>query len=518
MKKMLSLLLACLLVVAAFTACGSSNSSSTESSASTSAAGDSQSSEESQTSSEETSGETVPFVFVLPGDEPPEYDRGIQAVNEKLAADGVGLEVEIRYYAWDVWDQKINLMLSTGEQFDAFQVMQDRVTLTNYASRSALADLTEAMNQYGENIVGNVPELAMKNCTVGGALYGIPAFWLETAVLQEATIRKDLLEKYDLDMPTTFEELTDAYITVMENWEGDQKPYFPRLATDDRRAYFFTSDKSFSLYDELIYVSQDGTVANFYETDAFAEGCRNAKIWYEAGLISPDILTTTSDQQGNQSQLGNWFVDDGTPSATTISSMKTNVEGFEADDIVWLDLTNGAPAIRPYGTKNLNAVPAASEHPESAVKFFNWLYSSQENYDLFVYGQEGVDYTKGENHSYEAIRDPDTNLVGFSVSTWIVGNMNLSYVDGTLPTEVNEHLYTTNEDAVEGVAANLTFDASSVQTQLADVQTVISSTLIPMAWGITDYDEGIDEALDLLKKAGVDDIINEFKAQLDAIQ
>ena len=82
-------------------------------------------------------------------------------MNEKLAADGVGIQVELTYIAWDVWDQRINLMLSTGEKFDCFQVMNDRVTLTSYASRGALADLTDIMAQFGENIIAIVPDLGM---------------------------------------------------------------------------------------------------------------------------------------------------------------------------------------------------------------------------------------------------------------------------------------------------------------------------------------------------------------------
>lgn len=518
MKKAISMLLMCAVLITAFAACGNTPSTSSTGgtdSSSTASISTSSASEAKPASESGESEEPVTFTFVVPGDAPDDYERGIRDVNAKLAEDGVGIQIEMNYYAWDVWDQKINLMLSTGQPFDAFQVMNDRVSLSNYASRGALADITDAMNQYGENIVANVPELGMTNCQVGGKQYGIPAFWLETALLQEATIRADLLEKYNLEMPTTFEELTEAYITVMNNWDGDGKPYFQRLATDDRRAYFFTSDKNFTLYENLIYVGQDGTITNFYETEAFKEGCANAKIWYEAGLINPDILTSTSDQINNQRELGNWFVDDGTPGS--ITKMAANVPGLEPEDIVWLDLTDGAPAIRPYGTKNLNAVPAASEHPEAAVKFFNWLYASQENYDLFVYGSEGVDYTKGENHTYESILNPETNKVPFNVSTWMVGNINYSYLDATTPPEVNDHLYTINEDAVEGIAANLTFDASSVQTQLADVQTQISAILIPMAWGITDYDSGIAEALDLLEKAGVNEIIEEFKAQLEAI-
>ena len=97
----------------------------------------------------------------------------------------------------------------------------------------------------------------MTNCQVGGVQYGIPAYWLEP-VLREATIRQDLLDANNLEMPTSFEELTEAYQVVMDNWTGDGTPYFCRMANDDKRAYFFApSDPNFVLYEDVVYVNQD---------------------------------------------------------------------------------------------------------------------------------------------------------------------------------------------------------------------------------------------------------------------
>ena len=69
---------------------------------------------------------------------------------------------------------------------------------------------------------------------------------------------------------------------------------------------------------------------------------------------------------------------------------------------------------------------------------------------------------------------------------------------------------------MDGIAALMTFDASSVQTQVADVNTQISAVIAPMACGAVDYDSNIENALNLLKTAGIDDIVAEFKAQFEA--
>ena len=503
MKRFLSMFLACVLTAALFAGCSGAASSST---------GDASKNDASSAASD--SGETAKLTYILPGNEPAELSRGVEAVNKKLAADGVGVELELKYFAWDVWDQKINLMLSTGDDFDMFAVMNDRVTIANYASRNALADLTDIFSKYGENIIANCPELAIKSGQVGGKQYGIPAFWVESALDHQGLIRTDLLKKYGIDkVPTTWDELTTAFQTVMANWDGNQKPYLPLIGTSQVGGYFFNSDSNYVLYENMIYVNQDGTIKNYFETDTFKESCQKARDWYLKGLINPDVLTVTSDQMNNQLNTGDWLVHAGT--IGDISSLKANYPDVTVDDFAWLDFDTETPEIRPYGTRNMQAVPASSKNPEASVKFFNWLYSSQENFDLFIYGEKGTDYNMISDTEYEAIVD-ETGATKYSVATWLAGNISFEYLNANAPTATNEHLYTTDKTAVDGIAALMTFDASSVQTQVADVNTQISAVIAPMACGAVDYDSNIENALNLLKTAGIDKIVAEFQAQYDA--
>ncbi len=507
MKKMVSLLLTVMLLVSLLAGCKSSQVSQDPEKKPTQGAGET-------AADTEKPQETVKLLYAIPGDAPKELERGLKAVNEKLAADGVGVEIDLKYYAWDVWDQKLNIMLSTGEEFDMFHVMNDRVSLANYASRGALADLTPYIEQYGAAIKAANPELAMKSGQVGGKQYGIPAFWVESALSHEATIRTDILKKYNLPMPTTFAELTDVFEQVMANWDGVQKPYFPMAGALQVGGYFFNSDNNYVLYDKMFYVGQDGTVMNYFETEAFKESCKNARLWYEKGLINPDVLTMTHEQLGNQLSSGDWFIHAGT--IGDITNVKKNYPEITVDDFAWLDFNTEIPEIRPYGTRNMQAVPLSSKHPEAAVKFVNWLYTSQENFDLFLYGTEGVDYRKLDDKNYEALVDEVTGQVPYSFATWMIGNVNFEYTNVNAPRVTNEHLYTLDETAVEGYASQFTFDGTNVQTQIADVNTQIAAVIAPMAAGVVDYDSNIGEALELLKKAGIDELVKEFKEQLEA--
>ena len=94
-------------------------------------------------------------LYVVPGSAPAAYDTVMAKVNESLAAEGIQLEVQ--YIPWDVWDQKINLMLSTGDPFDLFHVMQDRVSYATYYSRGGLMDISKYIDEFGSAITATIP-------------------------------------------------------------------------------------------------------------------------------------------------------------------------------------------------------------------------------------------------------------------------------------------------------------------------------------------------------------------------
>ena len=95
----------------------------------------------SQTSA---SGKTV-VRWLVPGAPIPDQDRVIAAVNKKLAADGLNIELNLERIDWEVWEQKTNLMISTKEEFDLIHVMQGSINFDVYASRGATAAISDEL-------------------------------------------------------------------------------------------------------------------------------------------------------------------------------------------------------------------------------------------------------------------------------------------------------------------------------------------------------------------------------------
>src|SRR5690606_23881034 len=161
--------------------------------------------------------EVVTIKYVVPGTEPKEWPAVKEEVNKKLLADGVNVQIEKEYIDWGAWEQKINLKLSTNEDFDMFHVMNDWVGLANYAGRGALKDITQEVEQFGPNLKKVIPDSVWSGVTKEGHIYGVPAYWYESAVDGSITINKYLLNKAGVTTPITDrQQLLDAMQQVNE--------------------------------------------------------------------------------------------------------------------------------------------------------------------------------------------------------------------------------------------------------------------------------------------------------------
>ncbi len=112
MKRLAGLLMAGIMAVSVI-ACGTANGNGeTAGAAETAGTGD--------------NAEVYTVKWVMPGNEPEDLPEIEEALNKKLVDDGMNLQVDIVRIPWDAWEQKTNLMLTTGEEFGLLHIMQDQ--------------------------------------------------------------------------------------------------------------------------------------------------------------------------------------------------------------------------------------------------------------------------------------------------------------------------------------------------------------------------------------------------------
>ena len=132
MKRVLAMVLCACMSFTLLAGCGNSGK---ETAAETPAAAESAAAEstgEAESAKPEASGEKTVITYLRPGTEVDHNAELVQAINDKLDADGTGLELNIMYIPSDVFQDKLNMMLSSGEEFDLLCIMEDQKPFTSF--------------------------------------------------------------------------------------------------------------------------------------------------------------------------------------------------------------------------------------------------------------------------------------------------------------------------------------------------------------------------------------------------
>lgn len=169
-KKLLAMALAVAMVVTAFAGCSGNNDTSSDdstSSASSEASTSSDASTSDESSATEDDGTIHPMRIVQPGTLCPDYETGMAAVNEKLKEDGVNIEVSVTRIPWDAYAEKLNLMLTTGEEFELLHVMQDVKNLSAIAGMGAISSIHDSI----QNLPGPLQQV-LRDRVAGHPLQG----------------------------------------------------------------------------------------------------------------------------------------------------------------------------------------------------------------------------------------------------------------------------------------------------------------------------------------------------------
>lgn len=463
--------------------------------------------DEAEGNEEAGSGEAVTVTYLRPGTAPEQNEELLKAINDKLEADGTGLQLDIMYVPSDVFSDKVNMMMSAGEEFDLLAVMEDQKSFTTYIGSEGIMPITEYVNE-SEVLQKVIPDWMWESATVKGEIYTIPANWTENADQASCiTIRREKLEEYGLEDPETMEDLLHMCEVFTENWDGASAPVIIPMYKEPFTWLFRTLDTyPFTVQKDLIYIDQEGNVKNWIETEEFKVTADFFRTCYEKGYIPEDVLSP-SFSSWNTMLTGDFIWVDGCQMWGTKEVWNERIPGSDLDSIY---LNPDGPSFRPQSFRNSTAVSSTSTHPAEAVKFMEWMYSSQENYDLMVYGVEGLTWKdEGEGLYTKLIPDFEFN------ADWMIGNMEYErYEKGTYEKFI-EIMGVEKPDAENSVVLNFVFDPTNVATEYANCLAEVEASVYPIKLGIISYEEGYEDALAKLKAAGIDKVVEEYQKQLN---
>lgn len=457
--------------------------------------------------------------YAAPGNDFADQDYVLEQVNQKLLEDGMNLRIELIRIPWDAWDQKINLMLSTGEEFDLMHVMEDKKGIAAYKAQGAIVPITEYVDKYPD--LKEKLEYWWPDFTLGGEIYAVPCGNTHDYGKDYGKIyyQEEWMEKAGCKPPTTIEgviETAEKIQKVMMDETG-QRCYMwdpwnystPRWLHRTYDVPYFTIDETIS---GIARVDLDGSVCSWYEHPDFKKDCEIYRELYTKGLIHPDILTLDHEYTTGEGNSGRWIFGLSTFTYRSNEIQVRQSMGTQINDFIIMPERGRYK----YTTNwNGNAIPTSCKHPEASVKFLDWLYKNDENYRLFMYGIEGRDYNVLDDGRAEFIKGPDGNYK-YLYDEWQIGLVDLRlFEEGRSEKSIvidKEPL--AGDDVVVNAATGFKFNPEPVMNELSNVEAEVVTSIYPIKLGILDYDSNIDAAIANLKAAGLDKVIAEYDRQV----
>ncbi|WP_239619124.1 DUF3502 domain-containing protein [Cohnella mopanensis] len=492
-------------------ACGSGNNNKSEPSQ---AASSSSASSEAPSSEASPASDLAPYeiTWYLPQSVFPDA-KLVQDAMSKITKAKINATLDIKLVDWGTYDQKMQAIAASGEKADLiFTSNWTNDYLTN-VNKGAFLDITDLLQQYGPDILKQVPEAAWDAAKVKGKLYAI----INTQVLARTPgvlINKDYLDKYGYtaDQFKTLADLT-PFLEKVKAGDSDKYPFSLKGDVDIMNNYGSAIGlESFSSKNPgVVRINDDATqVVNLYETQEFSDLLKQMREWYQKGIIRKDAATlkdTTSDELAGKYVTSTFTVIN--PDSAANSAAKWG--GGDASKVAAVEFS------KPYMSTGsiiatMTAISRTSKDPARAMMFYNLMYSDPELFNLMSYGIEGTHYTKVGD---DLIKKTDN--AGYWIdSGWEYGNMFNSY----RTSETQPKWYPAGPDknaaSIPSKLLGFSFDPTNVKSELAQTASVVDEFYAGLITGIADPDATLPKMNAKLKKAGLDKIMSEMQSQIDA--
>lgn len=455
----------------------------------------------------------VTLKFVFPLDAPKAQDEVTKALEKKLAEDGLNYKLQFTFVPFDQYWNKLSLIAASGEDQDI--TWTHVVYIPNQVAKKTLAPLNSAIASYGKDIVANTPKSAFKEVTVDGNIYGIPRVMPMAEYGSFVQIRGDLRKKYKIPEIKDVAGM-DKYLAAVAKNEKGMIPYFNDPGRFLIREYggdvaYYGGD----YFDSPIYIDpadKSLKVRNTYDSTFFKKIFAKMREWQSKGYIPLDKNQVPDAEAAlNSGKLAatQSFV---LKQTERIDTFKASMPNAELENVY---LHPEKPKYKLSSDDNVLAVFSSSKHVNEAIKFINWMRSSQENYDLFTYGIKGVNYKLiGNSISYDGIA-PEHD---YQPVSWSWNDIKYYRFSKNISPQYAIALRNWDKTAVISPTLGFVPNFEPVKTEIAQINAVIGEYKPMLYNSKIDWDSTMTVFKKKLKDAGIDNVINEVQKQFNAFK
>lgn len=433
-----------------------------------------------------------------------------EKLNELLAQKGYNFKVEIVTFDYGSYAQLVKLAVADGT-VDIFN-MFGAIPLSVAADEESIACLDDLLTEYAPETLKLI-EPMVDTCKVDGHIYACPAigkiskrncFLYNNEMAKEAGFVAENVVDYDtlttelLKVKAKFPELAMVSTGFGGMWFW---PNMDTLGNDNFYACLILDDNA------------QPKVVNYYETDLYKKDLAMAKVWGDNGFFVKDAINGQNAPMalcGQKLSFG-CFTDNVSPADVLESSSQSydfEIGCVTAEKAAWATtVTAGGYAW---------CITEKSEHKKEAIEFLNLLFTDADISNAMINGIEGVHYKMLENGSIDyPSADVNSRNVGWASPGGFMPNSWIAYPRTPLTAESYARYAADNAKCLKSPGFGFLFNAVNVNDQIAACNNTCSKYLAPLMLGMGG-DEMYNEFINELKRNGVDDIIAEKQAQLDA--
>lgn len=308
--------------------------------------------------------------------------------------------------------QKRNIMFASGDYTDIlltdWNAIMTKTDVMQYAVKEkVIVPITDYVEAYGNNlkkIYEENPNYRESTTAPDGEIYGVARFseCYHCSAYPKVYVRQDWLDKLNLKMPTTTEELRKVLTAFVNedpngNGEKDEIGMLGGISWNTMLEYALMG-MSFQTVkpDFWLSLGEDGkTVELSPATDAYREGLRYIKSLYDEGLIDGTSFTQKDDQMAQtvrtEPHIAGMYV------ADHAGMGYDNANVAEAEVYQIMPPVAGPSGFRKQG-QNANegevrgfhaVITDACEYPEAAYRLIDEIFLDEEMQMKRAYGNQG---------------------------------------------------------------------------------------------------------------------------------
>jgi|LSQX01.1.fsa_nt_gb putative aldouronate transport system substrate-binding protein len=463
--------------------------------------------------------EKVVMAFITFNKIPDSMDRINEAVS-KLTREKANVEVDLRPYGPVDYSQRVNLALASQERMDLF--LPSLGEFASYVSKNQAYPLDDLIEKYGKEMTAMLErdfgKDIYKATTMNGHIYAVPAnkgfaippqFVYDVDILRETGFTEDDVNSIE-DLPKIYDAVRNRYPDMIPFVPINVSPTETNLVLYLRCAYeidLLTDPSGVG-----VVIGDSGKVVNLYETDIFKDGVKMMREWYQKGYLQKDVVTTTSNFM-EMIQAGRGF--------STIGGYSGKESGKQLSAMANKNIEMKRLVPYYFDTSAVNSVvwmiSSTSEVPEAAMKFLNLVYSDKDVLNTILWGIEGEDYVKVDEHHvrYPDGKTADTVEYTAALCSGLMGSESLQYVAEGVSWEDVEFKLKENRETKRSPYFGFIFDPQNVKTEFSAINNVKNQYLPGLLSGALDPDEVLPRFINDLNAAGAQTVIEEKQKQLD---